>query len=246
MRLSVVAADPNLNARLRDALNDNGGPVGSTLYAVVDADESVDVGRRLHRLYAYDGDVKHRSSEPRRTIQALASHLGHYELTDDASLGFFAALALVRDDQATVVPIDFWRQLPRLAKAAERAGCVLADAPGVAVDSHTGELVVPEPLFDAAAVVPGDPAPDRRPMASPAVAPGRYRISTWVANPEPTQPSDELVLWDTWRVLKRAQLFGPDRDATMAAARQATRSANVISLDDMTVPALLGRLADVA
>jgi hypothetical protein len=158
-------------------------------------------------------------------------------------LGFFSGLALIRADEAIVVPIEFWSRLPRLAKAAERAGFALVDAPNVAVDSQSGELVVAEPLFAASTVVRGDRVGDDRPIVSPIVAPGRYRITTWAAPPEPTEPSPDWALWNTWRILKRAQLFGPDRETTMAAARAAAQSATVVSLDDMTVPSLLNLLA---
>ena len=148
----------------------------------------------------------------------------------------------LRDDEARIVPINFWHQLPRLAKAAEQAGFALVDAPSVAVDSDSGKLVVAEPLFDASTVVASDSALYGRPIVSPTVAPGQYHITTWVAPPELAQPADELALWDTWRILKRAQIFGPDRNTTMVAAHRAAQSATLVSLDDMTVRSLLDLL----
>jgi len=239
-----VVDDTDVDAWLRSELRMyvEDGPPAAALYGLITGDRDTAVGTGLHRLYAHDGNIVARSTDRARVVGALASHLAQYSMSADTSLGFFGGHTLVKDREAVVVPAHLWSQLPRLARVARKYGFTLADTPTVAVSADTGELVIPEPLLDETNV-PTTRSLANRSVVDPVAAPGRYHIAGWLMGSELATPEEKPVLWDTWRILKRATgvraMYAANVASTMAAAREVARSEPVVTCDVDDVSAIV-------
>ena len=143
-------------------------------------------GSRSLKLLVHGGTQLVRSRSGGRALHGLLQYLSADLEPVDPALARVNATAMVRGDEAVLLPpglVGFVQQLqPRLAKS----GLCIVDSPRTLLDLTARELVVPEPSLthDASVIAELD---DGVKLGSemPWIRPGRYRLSTWFLTRSP-------------------------------------------------------------
>ena len=145
----------------------------------------------LHVLYRGCAKVISARS-PRRVVQTLLAHLA--ELDDrqrESDLVRLDAGAVIAEGRAAIIPASLRYKVPALHRRLEPHGLELVDALSVAVDPHSGALVLPPCRLVADgthAVAPWSDADDLEDDRVGAVA-GRYHVVAWafMLDPPPSR-----------------------------------------------------------
>ena len=136
--------------------------------------------RELHRLFQSTRLVL-RTRDPVRLLHGLANYLSAF-LPPPEGLLRTAAMAVVADGEAVLVPGSLLSAVKLVQPRLHRAGFQIADVPVTLLAPDTAELVVPEPGVTVdEAVIEG--VGGGSPMSEPRrVTPGRYPVRAWLMN----------------------------------------------------------------
>ena len=131
-----------------------------------------------------------RSRSPRRILRALRARLSALLEEDVNGLLRTTNVAALIDDQAMLLPpiATYW--MDYLQARLARLGMRLSDEPHALIDPDSLELVIPEPQIEIAQEVLAElsePAPSRTEL--PPMPQGRYRLSVWTFDAEPSRLS---------------------------------------------------------
>ena len=207
------------------------GPLPRNLSLHLVADQQGRVTTRgLHRLHLGHRLVA-RSRDPRRLLHALDQQLLAHGDAHDTTLPQVAASVVVGADGALVLPLAMRHDLVTATRRLADVGLTLVDRCWVAVDTGTGEVVLPEPspwlgdvTLDGADAIGED-------RADPPVAPGRHRVVAWHL-PAPASPGTAVVA-AARSVVNLAQVDAGRTIAGLAALLGDVGDADVPALGDL-------------
>ena len=140
-----------------------------------------DPASRELNLLLWGDTVVVRSRSPRRIVDALLAHLSTHVSGESPDVWRIAALPVVRDRHAVLLPDELRSSLPQVQPRLARAGLSLVDLPAALVDTSTTELVVPPPTIPHHEAVADSLGAVRvQGTELPPALPGRYRLAGWV------------------------------------------------------------------